>query len=218
MKKIKIQNSSKEFIVGKIVCVGRNYAAHAKELGNEVPDKPVLFLKPPSAIIYSGDSIIHPDFSNEMHHEVELVLLIGKEVKKANKSESENAIIGYGVGLDMTLRDLQNEYRKKGEPWTIAKGFDTSAAVSDFILKENYKLNLNEEISLSVNGAIKQKDKLNKMIFSPAQLVEYISSVIMLEEGDLIFTGTPAGVSKVNRGDKLNAELSGIAKLECTVI
>jgi len=218
MKKIKIQNSNKEFIVGKIVCVGRNYSEHAKELGNEVPDKPVIFLKPPSAIIYSGDNVIYPDFSNEMHHEVELVLLIGRTVSKANLSDSENAIIGYGVGLDMTLRDLQNQFRKKGDPWTISKCFDTSAVVSDFILKENYKMTLDEEISLSVNGVVKQKDKLIKMLFNPAQIVEYISSVIMLEEGDLVFTGTPAGVSKVNRSDKLNAEISGVAKLECGVV
>jgi 2-keto-4-pentenoate hydratase/2-oxohepta-3-ene-1,7-dioic acid hydratase in catechol pathway len=217
LKKVKIQNSNKEFSVGKIVCVGRNYAEHAKELGNEVPDKPVLFLKPSSAIIYSRDKIIHPDFSNEMHHEVELVLLIGKEVSKANLQEAKDAIIGYGVGLDMTLRDLQNEARKKGNPWTISKCFDTSAVVSDFMLKENYKLTLDEEISLSVNGIVKQKDQLNKMIFNPVQIVEYISSLMILEEGDLIFTGTPKGVGKVNRGDKLHAELKGIAKLECSI-
>jgi len=217
MKKIKIQNINKEFSVGKIVCVGRNYVEHAKELGNEIPEKPVIFIKPSSAIIYSGDEIVYPPFSSEMHHEVELVLLIGKKIKNANISEAEDAIAGYGVGLDMTLRDIQNELKKKGYPWTIAKCFDTSAVVSDFILKENYQLTLNEEISLSINGTIKQREKLNKMIFNPAQLVEYISSLMTLEEGDLVFTGTPAGVSRVNRGDKLSAEISGVAKLECGV-
>jgi acylpyruvate hydrolase len=218
LKKVRIKNSNKEFAIGKIVCVGRNYADHAKELGNEVPDKPVLFLKPASAIIYSGDNIIHPDFSDEMHHEVELVLLIGRDVNKANLSESENAIIGYGVGLDMTLRDLQNDFRKKGNPWTVSKCFDTSAVISDFIFKEDYKLTLNEEISLSVNGIVKQKEQLNKMIFNPVQIVEYISYLMTLEEGDLVFTGTPKGVSKVNRGDKLAANLTGIGKLECSVV
>jgi len=217
LKKIKTQNSNKEFTVGKIVCVGRNYAEHAKELGNEVPVKPVIFLKPASALVYSGDEVVHPDFSNEMHHEVELVLLIGKDVSKANLKEAENAIIGYGVGLDMTLRDIQSEAKIKGHPWTISKCFDTSAVVSDFVLKENCTLTLDEEISLSINGIIKQKDQLNKMIFNPAQIVEYISSLMMLEEGDLIFTGTPKGVSKVNRGDKLEAKLSGVAKLECGI-
>lgn len=218
MKKIKIQNSTQEFYIRKIVCVGRNYVEHAIELGNEVPEKPVIFLKPASSLIFSGDEIIYPSFSSEMHHEVELVLLVGKKVKNASLTEAEEAIIGYGVGLDMTLRDIQNELKKKGHPWTIAKCFDNSAVVSDFILKENRNLTLEEEISLKVNEQIKQKEKLNKMIFNPAQLIEYISSLMTLEEGDLVFTGTPAGVSKVNQGDKLFAEISGIAKLECVVV
>ncbi|HSP88438.1 MAG TPA: fumarylacetoacetate hydrolase family protein, partial [Ignavibacteriaceae bacterium] len=140
MKKVKIQNNEREFTVGKIICVGRNYIEHAKELGNEVPEKPVIFLKPSSAIIFSGDEILYPAISNEMHHEVELVLLIGKKIKNVNLSEAEDSIIGYGVGLDMTLRDIQNELKKKSHPWTIAKCFDTSAVVSDFILKEKYNL------------------------------------------------------------------------------
>ena len=217
MKRIKIQNTSKEYSVGKIVCVGRNYIEHAQELGNEVPEKPVIFLKPSSALIFSGNEIVYPEFSSEMHHEVELVLLIGRKIKNADPVEAEEAITGYGVGLDMTLRDIQNELKKKGHPWTIAKCFDTSAVVSDFIHKENYGLTLDEEISLTVNREVKQKDKLNKMIFNPVQLVEYISSLMTLEEGDLVFTGTPKGVSKVNKGDKLNAEINGIAKLECFV-
>jgi len=214
MNKVRIRNSKKEFVVGKIVCVGRNYAEHAKELGNEVPDKPVIFLKPASAIIYSGERIIHPTFSKNMHHEIELVLLIGKKVKIASKSEAENAIIGYGVGLDMTLRDLQNELRKNGNPWTISKCFDTSAVVSDFVLKSDYKLSLDEEISLSVNDQIKQKEKLNKMLFRPSEIVEYISSLMTLEEGDLVFTGTPAGVGKVGVGDRLLGKIEGIGELE----
>lgn len=217
MKRIKIQNTSKEYSVGKIVCVGRNYIEHAQELGNEVPEKPVIFLKPSSALIFSGNEIVYPEFSSEMHHEVELVLLIGEKIKNASTQEAADAITGYGVGLDMTLRDIQNELKKKGHPWTIAKCFDTSAVVSDFIHKENYGLTLDEEISLTVNREVKQKDKLNKMIFNPVQLVEYISSLMTLEEGDLVFTGTPKGVSKVNKGDKLNAEINGIAKLECFV-
>ena len=146
-----------------------------------------------------------------MHHEVELVLLIGKTVKNATKTEAEDAIIGYGVGLDMTLRDIQNELKKKGHPWTIAKCFDTSAVVSDFVLKSDYKLTLDEEISLSVNGQIRQKEKLNKMLFSPVEIVEYISSLMTLEEGDLVFTGTPAGVGKVEVGDKLVGEIKNVA-------
>lgn len=218
MKKVLIKNSNQEFTIGKIVCVGRNYAEHAKELGNEVPDKPVLFLKPASALIYSGEKIIHPDYGNELHHEVELVLLIGETVRKANKAQSEKAIIGYGVGLDMTLRDVQNELKKKGHPWTLAKCFDTSAAISDFVLKNDYELKLEEKLELKVNGVIKQSDSLKSMIFNPAKIVEFISSVMILEKGDLIFTGTPAGVSRVNRGDKLEAKLGEIAELVCPVM
>jgi acylpyruvate hydrolase len=118
----------------------------------------------------------------------------------------------------MTLRDVQNELKKKGNPWTLAKCFDTSAVISDFILKKDYQLKSEEKLELKVNGVIKQSDTLKSMIFNPAEIVEYISSVMTLEEGDLIFTGTPAGVSRVNRGDKLEAKLGEIAELYCTVV
>jgi 5-carboxymethyl-2-hydroxymuconate isomerase len=217
MKKIVINNSAEEYYIGKIVCVGRNYTDHIAELGNEVPEKPLLFLKPSSAVIYSGDEIIYPGFSTEMHHEVELVLLIGKDLKNADERESIEGIAGYGVGLDMTLRDIQNELKKKGHPWTMAKCFDTSAVLSDFVSSRDYKLTLGEEISLSINGNIRQKDKLSLMIFTPVQLIQYISSIMQLERGDLIFTGTPSGVGKVSKGDKLQAEIKGVAELFCTV-
>ncbi|MGA8265633.1 MAG: fumarylacetoacetate hydrolase family protein [Ignavibacteriaceae bacterium] len=217
MKFIAIKNSSDKIPVGKIVCVGRNYAEHARELGNEIPEKPVVFLKPNSAIIYSGERIIYPNFSGDMQHEVELVLLIGKTIKGADKKNVEDAILGYGVGLDMTLRDIQSELKKKGHPWTIAKGFDTSAVISDFVLKKDHNLTLDEVISLSINGTTKQRAKLNTMIFIPSKIVEYISSLMTLEEGDLIYTGTPAGVSKVEKGDKIFAEIEGIASLQCEV-
>ncbi len=217
MKTVKLKNSSKEMPIGKIVCVGRNYVEHIKELGNEQHEKPVIFLKTTSSVIYSGDKIIYPSFSNDMHHETELVLLIGVKVKNATETEAQKAIAGYGIGLDMTLRDVQNELKKKGHPWTIAKCFDTSTVLSDFISSEDYKLNLTETITLKVNGEIRQNDQLSKMIFNPTQIVEYISSLMTLEPGDLIFTGTPKGVSKVNKGDKLEAEIEGIAKLVCEV-
>lgn len=218
MKQVKIKNSGQSYTIGKIVCVGRNYVEHAKELGNDVPQKPVVFLKPPSAVIYSGEKIIHPSFSENMQHETELVLLIGKAIKDADEKEAEDAITAYGVGLDMTLRDVQTELKKKGHPWTIAKGFDTSAVISEFISKNEYKLTLDEEIILRVNEEERQHEKLNKMIFNPAQIVEYISSLMTLEEGDLVFTGTPAGVNKTVKGDKLYAEITGIGTLECEVI
>ena len=218
MKNVKIKNSDSEFTVGKIVCVGRNYAEHAKELGNEIPKFPIIFLKPPSTLVNNGDSIVHPNYSNELHHEVELVLLIGKEVKNASLDEAENAIIGYGVGLDMTLRDLQNVFRKEGTPWTLAKSFDTCAVVSDFISNEDYKINGDEKIQLMVNGKLQQTSKINKMIFSPKEIVKFISERMTLEPGDLIYTGTPEGVSKVERGDVLKSSIENIAQLENKII
>ena len=215
---IRVKESSKTIQVGKIVCVGRNYADHAKELGNEVPDKPVIFLKPASAMIQSGEKVIHPSFTENLHHEIELVLLIGKTVKNADDTLSEDAIAGYGVGLDMTLRDIQKEAMNTGNPWTVSKCFDTSAVVSDFVLKENFNLSLDETISLTVNGQVKQNEKLNKLLHGPAALVKYISSLITLEEGDLIFTGTPAGVSRVVPGDILHGEIEGMAVVETEII
>jgi len=217
MKTLKFKNSHEEIEIGKIVCVGRNYAEHAKELGNEVPEKPVVFLKPASAIIFSGEEIKYPPFSEEMHHEVELVLLIKNKIKNATIEEADNAIAGYGVGLDMTLRDVQSNLKSKGHPWTIAKCFDTSAVLSDFVLKDDYNLNLDEEIFLSVNDEEKQRDKLNKMIFKPAELIQYLSSLMTLDAGDLVFTGTPKGVGKVEKGDVIKAGIEGVAELMAQV-
>ena len=217
MKKIKIFNSEQEFPIGKIVCVGRNYVEHINELGNEIPEKPVVFLKTVSSVIYSGDNIIYPSFSNDMHHETELVLLIGERIKNVDLTAAERSIIAYGIGLDMTLRDVQSELKKKGHPWTIAKCFDTSTVLSEFITKFDHPLTLNEYISLKINNSIRQKDQLNKMIHKPAEIVQYISTLMTLEKGDLIFTGTPKGVSKVEPGDRLEAELEGSIKLYCNV-
>lgn len=217
MKTLKIKNSTDEINIGKIICVGRNYAEHAKELGNEVPDKPVVFLKPASSIIFPGDEIKYPPFSDEMHHEVELVLLIGNKIKDASLEDAEIAIAGYGVGLDMTLRDVQSKLKSKGHPWTIAKCFDTSAVLSEFVLKDDHNLTLDEEIFLTVNDKERQRDKLNKMIFNPVELVQYLSSLMTLDEGDLIFTGTPKGVGKVNKGDVIKAGIVGIAELKAKV-
>ena len=218
MKKITIKNTKTKIEVGKMICVGRNFADHAKELGNEVPAKPVVFIKPASSIIYSGEKIIQPKFSDNLHHEVELLLLIGKDIKDANIRNAEEAIIGYGLGLDMTLRDIQNEARKKGDPWTVAKCFDTSAVISEFILKKDYNLTLDEEITLTVNNKIRQKEKLNKMLFKPVEIVEYISSLMTIEKGDIIFTGTPAGVGRVVQGDVLTASIGNVLELNCKVI
>jgi 5-carboxymethyl-2-hydroxymuconate isomerase len=176
-----------------------------------------VFLKPASSIIFSGDEIKYPPFSEEMHHEVELVLLIGNKIKDASLEDAEKAIAGYGVGLDMTLRDVQSKLKSKGHPWTIAKCFDTSAVLSEFVFKDDYNLILNEEIFLTINDEERQRDKLNKMIFKPAELVQYLSSLMTLDEGDLIFTGTPKGVGKVNKGDVIKAGIEGLVELTVRV-
>lgn len=218
MKYLKFKNSEEKVSIGKLVCVGRNYAAHAKESGNDVPEFPIIFLKPASNVIYSGESVVHPSYSNNLHHEVELVLYIGKDIKDATDETAENSIHGYTVGLDMTLRDLQFEFKAKGDPWTLAKCFDTAAVLTDVVLKNDYQLKGDENISLSVNGIVKQNSSIKNMIFSPVEIVKYISARMTLEKGDLIFTGTPEGVSRVISGDKIDANIENIGTITTQVL
>jgi 5-carboxymethyl-2-hydroxymuconate isomerase len=218
MKTIKFKNGREDVHIGKIVCIGRNYAAHVKEMGHSVEEFPVIFLKTASNVIYSGEPVIHPDYSNNLHHEVELVLFIGETIKNADIIAAERAIYGYAVGLDMTLRDLQNEFIKKGNPWTLSKSFDTAAVLSEVVIKDEYLLRGDETISLSVNGATRQNSSIKDMIFSPVEIVKYISSKMTLEMGDLIFTGTPEGVGQVIRGDYIEASLENIGNITTNVI
>lgn len=217
MKYIKFQNNDEKVPIGKLVCVGRNYAAHAKELGNDVPEFPIIFLKPASNIIFSGESVVHPSYSNDLQHEVELVLYIGNNIKNATDETAEDSIHGYTVGLDMTLRDLQFEFKAKGDPWTLAKCFDTAAVLTDVVLKKDYQLKGDENISLSVNEIVKQNSSIKNMIFSPVEIVKFISARMTLEKGDLIFTGTPEGVGRVIPGDKIEASLENIGSIATQV-
>ena len=218
MKQLEIKNSEQKITIGKVVCVGRNYAAHAKEMGNEVPDFPILFLKTATCLIPSRGEVVHPDYSSNLHHEIELVLIIGNKIKNATEEVAENAIFGYAVGLDMTLRDLQNESRKRGEPWTLAKVFDTSGVISPVILKSEYHLGENEKIFLSVNGEVKQSSSLDKMLFGAVATVQHISQKMTLEKGDIIFTGTPDGVGRVMPGDKLTGGIENIGEIEAIIV
>jgi 5-carboxymethyl-2-hydroxymuconate isomerase len=217
MQYLKIKNSDEQIEVGKIVCVGRNYAKHAEEMGNEVPEFPLIFLKPASVLIPGEENIVKPKNSGELHHEVELVLLIGETVKDADDLQAENAIYGYGVGLDMTLRDIQSDLKRKGHPWTLAKVFDTAAVVSEIVLKKDYEFKGNEKIKLAVNGQIKQNSSLDFMLFNSSSIVKYLSSKFTLEKGDLIFTGTPEGVGTVNVGDEITASIENIGELKVSV-
>lgn len=205
---------NKEYQIGKIVCVGRNYADHAKELGGEVPDFPILFLKPPSALIFDGGEVLYPSFTKNLHHEVELVLLIGKDCPNGTTpEEAKSAIAGYAIGLDMTARDLQGQAIKEGTPWTVSKGFDTSAALSPFVTAESVPDILHQRITLQVNGELRQSEVMDLMLFPPTVLVANIASRMKLEAGDLIYTGTPKGVGAVQRGDVLDAAITNVSKL-----
>ncbi len=218
MKKVNIPSEKKEFIVGKIACVGKNYIEHARELGDAIPEKPVIFLKPSSSLIFSGEKIIYPEFSNSLHYETELVLLIGRTGKKIPREKALDYIAGYTIGLDMTLRDLQSQAKKQGHPWTISKCFDTATVIGEF-LSPGKIVNPNSiELKLWVNGELKQYGNTANMIYSVEEIIEYLSFYFTLEEGDLVFTGTPEGVGEVRVGDKLVAEIPELVKLETEVI
>lgn len=189
----------------KIICIGRNYVEHAKELGNEIPDKPVIFMKPDTAVLKGNDFYI-PEFSNDVHYELEVVLRIskgGKYIQKENASKHYDEI---GLGIDFTARDLQSELKSKGLPWELAKGFDGSAVVSDFFKKENYDLN-NLNFSLLKNKEKVQDGNTKNMMFGFDDIIEFVSQYFTLRVGDLIFTGTPAGVGKVSENDVLEGFL-----------
>jgi 2-keto-4-pentenoate hydratase/2-oxohepta-3-ene-1,7-dioic acid hydratase in catechol pathway len=215
MKTVRFQDT--EIPVGKILCLGLNYMEHAKEMGTRVPEQPVVFIKPSTAIIRSGDDVSMPAISSELHHEVELVLLVGTTGTDIPATRAYEHVAGYGVGLDMTLRDVQSVAKKKGEPWALAKGFDTSAPVSTIVDKKNVPDPHNLEISLKVNGQFRQKSNTRNMIFRIEYVVSFLSSIFTLESGDLIFTGTPPGVASVVPGDVLEAELGNLARLRVGV-
>ena len=202
---------------GTVFCVGRNYAAHAKELGNSVPTEPVVFLKPASALMHSGGAIIKPSASNRVDHEVEVVVALARGGRNISVEQALDCVAGYAVGIDVTARDLQEVAKKKALPWAVSKGFDTFAPVSDFVSRAQ----LGDgplEISLTVNGALRQKGSTTQMLFPIPQLIAYLSTVFTLHRGDLIFTGTPEGVAPLQAGDVCVATLQADrARLEVTV-
>ena len=217
MNSVLLQPSKQCFPVGKIICLGQNYAAHAKEMGAAGAALPVLFLKPSSAIIPNGADILIPQKSSNVHHEVELTLLIGVGGKNIPEPDAYGHIAGYGIGLDMTMRDVQLEAKKNGNPWAVAKGFDTSAPLSDFIERKRIANPHVLEISLSVNGVRRQHSSTANMILSIPGIIAYVSSAFTLEPGDVIYTGTPEGVAQVKAGDVIDAEIRGVGSLHHTV-
>lgn len=186
----------------KIICIGRNYAEHISELGNEKPDKPVIFLKPDTALLKNNSPFYHPGFSEEIHHEVELLVKITKEGKSISMDFAHKYYEEIGLGIDFTARDIQSEMKKKGLPWDLAKGFNGAAPVSDFMSKKDWDLtNLN--FSLKKNGEIVQSGNTSHMLYSIDEMISWVSGFITLKTGDILFTGTPKGVGKVTIGDQL---------------
>lgn len=218
MRSVTFAHSSHAVPVGKLLCLGRNYVAHAAEMGAELPSRPVVFLKPSSAIPAERGTVRFPSAGQELHHEVELVVLIGQQARDVAPEQALSLVAGYGVGLDMTLRDVQAEAKKKGLPWTVAKGFDDSAPLSPFVTPERIADPHDLIVSLKVNGILRQRSNTGLMINKIPETIAYLSSVFTLDPGDLIFTGTPEGVGPVNRGDLLEAELEGVTSLRVHII
>ena len=186
---------------GSIYCIGRNYAKHIEEMKSERTEEPVVFLKPRSSLIFNENTILLPKKSSNVHHEVELVLLIGNQIKNIPESESLQYIKAIAVGIDVTARDVQAEAKKCGLPWTLAKGFDRFAPVGNFVnLNSDIDLQ-NINIQVSVNGEIRQKGNTSNMLFSAGEIISYLSNQFTLYPGDLIVTGTPEGVSHIVQGD-----------------
>ncbi len=201
----------------KIICIGRNYAEHAKELNNEVPAEPVFFMKPDSALLLNNKPFFIPEFSNDIHHEVELVIRInrlGKHIEEKFANRYYNEI---GLGIDFTARDVQQKCKEKGLPWEKAKAFDQSAVVGNFISKEKLSEINNLNFELLINNNLVQKGNSKEMLFNVDRIISYISQFVTLKIGDLIFTGTPPGVGPVKVGDKLTGKLEGIVMFEFLV-
>lgn len=217
MRQVRIIGNEQSFSLGKIVCIARNYAEHIRELGNEVPDRPVFFMKPASSVIGEGEKIVIPAFSQDCQHEVELALLIGRTIKGISAADALNAVAGYGVAIDLTLRDVQNELKSKGLPWEVAKAFDTACPLSDFVPAGTVRDPQDLAIALWVNGEVRQEATTALMLRPIPQLIAEISAIFTLEAGDVILTGTPAGVSRLCSGDRVTAAIATVGTLNVTV-
>lgn len=192
----------------KIICIGRNYADHAKELNNPLPEKPVFFLKPDSALVIGNKPFFYPDFSDNIHHEVEFVIKINRLGRSIEQRFAHRYYDEIGVGIDFTARDLQDECKKKGLPWEIAKAFDNAAPLGGFVPLKDIPDQSDISLRLDINGKTVQQGSSSDMIFSFDQIISYVSKFITLKIGDLIYTGTPAGVGPVKKGDRLQAYIN----------
>jgi len=211
-----IFDNGEEYTPTKIVAVGLNYSDHAKEMGSKLPAEPLLFFKPTNTICDINKPLQIPKDKGEVHHEVELAICIGTQITKASQEEATRAIVGYGLALDLTLRDKQKASKEKGHPWATSKGFDNSCPLSVF-KKVALDQILNANISLTKNGKVCQSSNTSFMIFKPAILISYISHYFTLYPGDIIITGTPSGVGPLQSSDKIEAEISGLISISTVV-
>lgn len=196
------------FMAMKVIAIGRNYAAHAKELNNPLPSSPVIFLKPDTAVLKDNKPFYLPDFSSDIHYELEVVLKVCKEGKHIAEKFAANYFDEVGLGIDFTARDIQNIHKEKGLPWELAKAFDNSAAISHFIPKAEIADLYNLQFELKINNETRQLGNTKNILFSFEKIISFVSQYITLKKGDLIFTGTPEGVGQIHQGDKLEAWLA----------
>ncbi|MDO3644668.1 fumarylacetoacetate hydrolase family protein [Mucilaginibacter sp. L3T2-6] len=201
----------------KIIAIGRNYAEHAKELNNPVPGVPVIFMKPETALLKDNKPFYHPEFSEDIHHEIEIVIKISKEGKHISEEFAQNYFEEIGLGVDFTARDIQSKHKEKGLPWELAKAFDGSAPISSFVPKTQFADLKNISFRLDVNGETRQQGNTSFMLFSFEYIIAFVSKYITLKKGDLIYTGTPQGVGKVNIGDRLEGYLENQKMLDFVV-
>ncbi|QWT19001.1 fumarylacetoacetate hydrolase family protein [Bacillus sp. NP157] len=214
-----VVGQSGRFPVRRIFCIGRNYADHAKEMGASV-DKanPMFFTKPADAVVTDGADVPYPSATSDLHHEVEMVVALGAGGTDLSPAEAAKLVWGYGVGLDLTRRDLQAQAKAKGAPWDVAKGFDHSAPVSALVPASEATPGAATRITLEVNGQVRQQATLGEMVLDVGEILAALSTLFELKAGDLVFTGTPAGVSALQRGDRFHATLEGIAAFEGRVV
>ena len=201
----------------KIICIGRNYAEHAKELNNAIPMEPVFFMKPDTALLKDGEPFYFPDFTKDLHHEIEIVIKINKVGKHINEQFAHKYYDEIGLGIDFTARDLQTIAKEKGLPWEKAKAFDGSAPIGKFISKTKLGNLSDIDFELKINGELRQVGNTKDLLFSFDQIISYVSKYVTLKVGDLIYTGTPEGVSAVQIGDKLQGYIKGDLFLEFEV-
>lgn len=214
-----ISGETGRFPVHRIYCVGRNYAEHAREMGSDpTREPPFFFMKPADTVLPSGTDFPYPPKSNDVHHEIELVAALKSGGSDISEADALGHVFGYGVGLDMTRRDLQGEAKKTGRPWDTGKGFDLSAPCSDLVRADKVGHPSSGRIWLNVNGETRQQGNLSELIWSLPEMIAYLSSLFTLRPGDLIMTGTPAGVAAVKRGDVLEGGVEGIGEIRTRVV